>query len=788
MSDLTKLLDAEILLWNSKVAGQTDAGATQVSHNVDLPSGITGNFFISFITPKGSVAHAYVPAGAATNNLLGDDSADATKLKFISDTGFDITSLAGSPIDLPNGTKIRANVDQVLIRMIIEFILGQIASGGQGIIIGDETDSTATIYHKTTSATLGFLRKDFTSGKAQFSNNGAAWVDLDNAGVGTITWGNALNSLNGNADPYVDLAGTPAFLTGGSNAQSTPATWAAVTDGSFRITIDGTATNIDGVNFSADVSMNDVAATLQTALRAATGGLETVVWDTDHFVITSGTTISASEVSVFTTSTGTVGTDISGAGAADWMDCDTGNGTVTEVVTNSGLQIVGDKLALKKTLEDIYLVDTGAADAYVVTPTPAVAAYAAGQRFTFKATNANTGASTLDVSGLGVKTIKKFTDQDLEAGDLEAGSIVEVVYDGTNLQLVSPVASAFTKFNKFTATGTWAALAGLSAETLVQATIDASSITTGLIEIQKDSVSELIIRAGKKDASVQAPAVSLDFIAKDGGYNIGGGAYDSKTFDTVNEATFPQDISISKDGTKMYVVNIGGVEDKVFEYDLGTPYDISSAVYNSVFLSFSAQDAAMTGIFISPDGTKMYLTGPTAADKVYQYTFAAPWDLSTATYDSKSYNIGTTFPSGLVFSKDGTKLLIIDSGAATVRQHTLSTPWDVSTAKYDSISFATAPSATPFGIALNDDGTKLFIADIAGFVYQYSLPIPWTLLNAISDGVSLDLTAETTNATGIVLDIYGQRLYAITGSVDPNVYQYDISETFAGIGYASINK
>lgn len=102
-------------------------------------------------------------------------------------------------------------------------------------------------------------------------------------------------------------------MTGGSNAQSTAATWAAVTDGSFRITVDGTAYNVDAINFTGDADMDDVASTIQTALRTATSGTETVVWDTDHFVITSGDTTSSSAVTVTTTSTGTVGTDISGA-------------------------------------------------------------------------------------------------------------------------------------------------------------------------------------------------------------------------------------------------------------------------------------------------------------------------------------------------------------------------------------------------------------------------------------------------------------------------------------------
>ena len=50
--------------------------------------------------------------------------------------------------------------------------------------------------------------------------------------------------------------------------------------------------------------------------------------------------------------------------------------------------------------------DSGSADAYVIAPSPAITAYTEGQRFGFTATNASTGASTINVSGLGVKSIK----------------------------------------------------------------------------------------------------------------------------------------------------------------------------------------------------------------------------------------------------------------------------------------------------------------------------------------------------------------------------------------------
>lgn len=54
-----------------------------------------------------------------------------------------------------------------------------------------------------------------------------------------------------------------------------------------------------------------------------------------------------------------------------------------------------------------------------------------------KFTNANTGACSLDVNAIGPKPIKKFGDQALVAGEIAAGSVHVLVYDGTNFQLMT---------------------------------------------------------------------------------------------------------------------------------------------------------------------------------------------------------------------------------------------------------------------------------------------------------------------------------------------------------------
>ena len=99
---------------------------------------------------------------------------------------------------------------------------------------------------------------------------------------------------------------TPAFLTTGTNITTVIATWAGTTDGSFRIGIDGTDYNIEGLNFSSVATLDDVAAIVQTGVRVATGSTENVVFDTDKFIISSVNTTVSSAVTTLSTSTGTV--------------------------------------------------------------------------------------------------------------------------------------------------------------------------------------------------------------------------------------------------------------------------------------------------------------------------------------------------------------------------------------------------------------------------------------------------------------------------------------------------
>jgi len=76
--------------------------------------------------------------------------------------------------------------------------------------------------------------------------------------------------------------------------------------------------------------------------------------------------------------------------------------------------------------------DSGSANTYVV----AASSLGVGASLFFKATNANTGASTLTTGATGTRSIVRTTGASLSAGDITAGAVVQVVYDGTRFVLL----------------------------------------------------------------------------------------------------------------------------------------------------------------------------------------------------------------------------------------------------------------------------------------------------------------------------------------------------------------
>ena len=77
----------------------------------------------------------------------------------------------------------------------------------------------------------------------------------------------------------------------------------------------------------------------------------------------------------------------------------------------------------------------GTADALTLTPTPAITAYATNMLIGFKAAANNTGAATMQISGVASPKAIQLNGVALNAGDIVANAYYQIYYDGTAFQL-----------------------------------------------------------------------------------------------------------------------------------------------------------------------------------------------------------------------------------------------------------------------------------------------------------------------------------------------------------------
>jgi sugar lactone lactonase YvrE len=248
------------------------------------------------------------------------------------------------------------------------------------------------------------------------------------------------------------------------------------------------------------------------------------------------------------------------------------------------------------------------------------------------------------------------------------------------------------------------------------------------------------------------------------------------------QENIPREVSFSLDGTNMYVV--GSNMDTVYQYSLSTAWDVTTAVYSSKSLSVGAQETSPSGLFFKPDGTKMYIIG-FGTDTIYQYNLATPWDMSTASYDNISRVITqTASPQALFFGNNGLKLYVLNV-TGIVYQYALSTAWNLSTVTYETKTFTISTNSylnseiTTEGMFFSADGSKMFVmGGYTGRIYQYSLATSWDISTATYAAqinysfINYDLTKPNLGESGgIYFKPDGTKMF-IVGNPTDRVHQY----------------
>ena len=153
--------------------------------------------------------------------------------------------------------------------------------------------------------------------------------------------------------------------------------------------------------------------------------------------VVAGTVISST---AFNSLTSDLATGLSTAITKD------GQTTVTANIPLAGFKITGLGAATVGTDAVRYsqiqsntdkLVTVSGTDTLTGSVTPALTAYAAGNLFSFVVANTNTTAVTINIDGVGSKSITRTGSTALVAGDMVAGQVALIEYDGTRFQLLN---------------------------------------------------------------------------------------------------------------------------------------------------------------------------------------------------------------------------------------------------------------------------------------------------------------------------------------------------------------
>ena len=243
----------------------------------------------------------------------------------------------------------------------------------------------------------------------------------------------------------------------------------------------------------------------------------------------------------------------------------------------------------------------------------------------------------------------------------------------------------------------------------------------------------------------------------------------AESFSVATQDTSPYGLVFNNDGTKMYFV--GTTNDSVYEYTLGTAFNIVTAVFVQSF-SVAAQDTVPTGLAFNNDGTKMYVLGNTNKS-VYEYTLGTAFNISTASF-VQSFSVGNqdASPLGLAFNNDGTKMYVLGSGSDVIIEYGLGTAFNIATAVFVQSFSIAAQDAFPVDLAFNNAGTKMYFSGNGSkSIYEYDLSTAFNISTAVFT-VSFSVVADDA-LTGLAFNNDGTKMYT-AGRVNDSVYEYTI--------------
>ena len=278
---------------------------------------------------------------------------------------------------------------------------------------------------------------------------------------------------------------------------------------------------------------------------------------------------------------------------------------------------------------------------------------------------------------------------------------------------------------------------------------------------------------------VTAPIPKLTYGAP---FNLGSDVTTGITLDCSSESSSLYGMVFNDDGTKIFTIG----SNTIFTYDLAMAFDLSTAVYAGAAADFSVsgEESFAAGLAFSKTGDKMFVVG-LIGDDVVEYNLGTDFDVSTAVYAGvgEEFSVASedSSPFDVSFIDNGNKMIILGRSGGDLLEYDLASAYDVSTAVYAGASENLSIGSGADGFDFNADGSKLFVVDGVG-LHEYSLSTAFDVSTGVPAGNGKSLFVSSFKGSRFSSD--GSRVFGFNSSTitEYNLTHSDYTETIANIG------
>ena len=224
----------------------------------------------------------------------------------------------------------------------------------------------------------------------------------------------------------------------------------------------------------------------------------------------------------------------------------------------------------------------------------------------------------------------------------------------------------------------------------------------------------------------------------------------------------------SGDGSKLYMTSVTGTQ-TVTQYNLSTPYKLSTMVDSGLTLDTSPLVSPIRGIWAKPDGTALFVAGVHSGNTVVRKWSMVEGQLSSAVDLANQFQVSPTIirPDGVYMNPAGTELYVTENyPLQKITQITLSTPWLPSSGSVTGSLDTSVGNVVdyPLNLHIVPDGTRAIVSGIRdsdgeGLVVHYTLSTPELISSGTHDTTTTLTAPPSYDPGGIHFHPNGKRIF-----------------------------